>query len=187
MSNLFKVSMFFTSFIPLWITIIFKDVLSICSGEKYLFTEWMTIIVLMIFSVLSIIIVQKAIKDVKNNSGSSDYEILSAEQINGITSEFLLAYVLPLFAFDFTTWIGVVEFLVYFLVLLFLCVRNNNVYANLFLEFKGYRFFDCEMQLVVEPNTKPMKMTILSKKPLESKIGHVITVKVLNKPFYLGE
>lgn len=66
------------------------------------------------FSVLSIIIVQKAIKDVKNNSGSSDYEILSAEQINGITSEFLLAYVLPLFAFDFTTWIGVVEFLVYF-------------------------------------------------------------------------
>lgn len=187
MSNLFKVSMFFTSFIPLWITIIFKDVLSICSGEKYLFTEWMTIIVLMIFSVLSIIIVQKAIKDVKNNSGGSTYEVLSAERISGITSEFLLAYVLPLFAFDFTVWMGVAEFMVYYLILSFLCIRNNNVYANLLLEIKGYKFFDCNMQLVAEPNTQPVHMIVLSKAPLNSNIGNTTKVKSLNKPFYLGE
>ena len=70
----------------------------------------------------------------------NDYVIVSAVQEKGITSEFLLSYILPLFAFDFTLWSGCVEFLIYYVILAFLCIRNNNVYANLWLEVFGYKF-----------------------------------------------
>ena len=93
------------------------------------------------------------------------YKIVSAEQEKGVTSEFLLSYILPLFAFDFTKWVSVVEFLIYFLILAFLCVRNNNVYANLLFEVKKYKFYNCEMQWVAEVEATPISMTVISKKP----------------------
>lgn len=30
--------------------------------------------------------------------------------------------------------------------LAFLCIRNNNVYTNIWLEFKGYKMFLCELE-----------------------------------------
>jgi hypothetical protein len=123
MGNWFKVSMFFTSFIPLWITIVFKDVLSICSGEQCVYTEWRSIILIMMILALSVTIMVKGIKHIEKSSSSSPYKIIAVEKLNGLSSEYLLAYVLPSFAFDFTVWYGVVEFLVYFLILMFLCVK----------------------------------------------------------------
>lgn len=115
------------------------------------------------------------------------YKILSAEQEKGITSEFLLSYILPLFAFDFTRWVSVFEFLIYFVILAFLCVRNNNVYANLLFEIKRYKFYTCEMQWVAEPDTTPISMMVISKKPLTAHKGNTIEVAALNKPFYLSK
>lgn len=101
------------------------------------------------------------------------YKILSVEQKNGMTSEFLLSYILPLFAFDFTKWSSVAEFLIYFLILAFLCVRNNNVYANLLFEVKKYRFYTCEMQWVAEAEATPIPMMVISKMPLNAYKGKI--------------
>lgn len=187
MSNLFKFSMFFTSFIPLWITVIFKDVLSIYSNEKYVCTEWISIILIMIVLVMSITIMIKGIKTMEKSRGYSPYKIISVEKLNGLSSEYLLAYVVPLFAFDFTTWFGAVEFLVYFLILMFLCVKNNNVYSNLILEIQDYKFYNCELQNAIETQTPTICKTIISKQPLSSKNGHVIDIIELDSPFYLGK
>lgn len=113
------------------------------------------------------------------------YKVIDAKQEKGITSEFLLSYVLPLFAFDFTRWDGVVQFLIYFIVLAFLCYRNNNVYANIILELKKYKFYDCELIWSPEPNRKPIQAMVLSKNNLHSQKGNTIEIATLNKPFYL--
>ena len=59
--------------------------------------------------------------------------------------EFLVAYVLPLIAFDFKSLVGIVLFLIYFSVLAFLSIRNNYIYINIYLEFKKYKMYNCDI------------------------------------------
>lgn len=187
MNRLFKVAMFFTAFIPLWITVLFLDAMSIADKSNCnIGSEVIGISCIIIGLLLSAIIIFCSMRGVKDRDYAK-YKILAVEQEKGITSEFLLSYILPLFAFDFTRWVSVVEFLIYFLILAFLCVRNNNVYANLLFEVKKYKFFTCEMQWVAEADATPIQMTVISKKPLTAHKGNTIEVAALNKPFYLGK
>jgi len=113
------------------------------------------------------------------------YKVINVRQEKGITSEFLLSYVLPLFAFDFTQWDGVIQFLIYFIVLTFLCIRNNNVYANLVFEIKKYKFYDCELQWKAESNVDTINAMVISKENICSQKGNTIEIASLNKPFHL--
>lgn len=184
MGKLFKLAMFVTSFIPLWITVIFINSLSIINNDLNLWTESVSIGAIIIVNLLSILIIFKSIKSIKVSEYKS-YKILEVKQEKGITSEFLLSYVLPLFAFDFTRWDGVVQFLIYFIVLAFLCIRNNNVYANLIFEIRKYKFYDCELQWKPEPDVKPIQAMVISKENLCSQKGNTIDIAPLNKPFHI--
>ena len=184
MGKYFKIAMFFTSFLPLWITIIFIDGLSISRGNADLCTEKIGLILIIVAFIFSCFIIYGSMKKVK----VTDYKpflIESAIQEKGITSEFLLSYILPLFAFDFTSWESVVQFLIYFCVLAFLCIRNNNVYANLMFECRGYKFYTCELVWSPEPNSHPIQTIVISRSNLCANKGNTIQVAAFNKPFYL--
>lgn len=43
------------------------------------------------------------------------------------------------------------------------------------------------MQWVAEPDTTPISMRVISKKPLIAHKGNAIEVAALNKPFYLSK
>lgn len=58
-------------------------------------------------------------------------------------AEYLLSYILPLFAFDFTVWNGVVLFLIFFTILGFLCIKHNYFSVNIILEMAEFRFYNC--------------------------------------------
>ena len=133
MSNLFKVCMFVTSFIPLWISIFFIEVMSLIEKTKYFWSEIIMLTLIILVLPISIFVMIRFLGKKENEAGEP-YEIVNAKQEKGLTSEFLLSYILPLFAFDFTEWKSVVLFWIYFLILAFLCIRNDNVYANLVLE-----------------------------------------------------
>ena len=108
MNKVFKVAMFFTAFIPLWITVLFLDIMSICDRTNgYIGSEVIGIGCIIAGLLLSAIIIFCSMRGVKE-SDYAKYKILSVEQEKGITSEFLLSYILPLFAFDFTKWVSVV-------------------------------------------------------------------------------
>lgn len=184
MSNLFKVAMFITSFLPLWITVIFIDCLSIVRMQTHLYTEIIGLVVILIGTILSSIIIYWSLKTVKPTD-YKPYQIQNAVQEKGITSEFLLSYILPLFAFDFTVWENVIQFLIYFCILAFLCIRNNNVYANLIFEGQRYKFYTCELIWTPESTTPPIQTIVISRTNLCANKGNTIEVAPLNKPFYL--
>lgn len=73
-------------------------------------------------------------------------KIKKAIRAKELSSEFLLAYILPMIAFDFTKLKSVVLFVIYFSTLAFLCIRNNNVYTNIWFEFKGYKMYLCDLE-----------------------------------------
>ena len=91
-------------------------------------------------------------------------KITKARRANKLTAEFLLAYVLPMIAFDYSTWEGIVLFLVYFYVLSLLCIRNNNVYTNIFFELKDYKMYECDIECrILDKTSKHINCLVISK------------------------
>lgn len=165
MSRKFKWHMFFTSFLPLWFSIIIVELwnigindfikLNFSDGKavlRFLLNIKIEIIVIVILITLSIISVKYINKEIKKQEKSKNKEvgrILRTRRANKLSAEFLLAYILPMIAFDFNELDEVILFLIYFVVLSFLCIRNSNVYTNIFLEFKGYRMYECDIKCKV--------------------------------------
>lgn len=161
----FKWNMFFTSFLPLWFSIIVSDIWSIVvkvnkllasNTEKTPVTvksvlgsipiEIITMVLLLICSAVSIYAINDKIKIQQSADNLDHGTIKRAKRGNKLTAEFLLAYILPMIAFDYSDIKSILLFLIYFAVLTFLCIRNNNVYTNIFLEFKGYRMYECDIE-----------------------------------------
>lgn len=164
MDRRFKWNMFITSFIPLWLSIIVADIWSIVENgiknwsdkddiicnlaQIYRENSVSLLVILATFILLSISIcsVNRFLKDKRSSNELPKIKIKKAVRANTLSSEFLLAYILPMIAFDFTTVKSVVLFVVYFSVLSFLCIRNSNIYTNIWLEFKGYKMFLCDLE-----------------------------------------
>ena len=149
MANLFLVSLFHASFAPLWISILIKDYFSWqeeLSDKRIIFISAIIIVVLFLFSLIIIWLTLST----KDKDIFTTYEILSAEEENSLTSEFLLSYILPLFTFDFGTKEGLILFAVFYLTIGFLCYRHNAFTTSIVLELLGYRFYTCELKEELE-------------------------------------
>lgn len=161
MSTLAAFSMFFMSFLPLWFSIILIDVISICKSNSVLLVETISIIVILVLIAISIFILRLTL-DIKNRNGIQKYYLIKVEEKKSISAEFLLSYVLPLFAFDFTQWDGVVLFLIFFLFLAFFSIKYNYFSVNIYLECIGYSFYKCE--LLNEEDSIKILQNIVSRK-----------------------
>lgn len=164
MDKKFKWNMFITSFIPLWLSIIVADIWNIvdtgikkwscknsllCNLLEICKMSWVSIFVFLIILLLmlvSIHSINKFLKDKCSNDKPPKIKVKKAVRANKLSSEFLLAYILPMIAFDFTELKSVVLFVIYFAMLAFLCIRNSNVYTNIWLEFKGYKMYLCDLE-----------------------------------------
>ncbi len=145
MSLVTSFSMFFLSFAPLWVSILFIDVKSIIEKQTYIATEKYSVLIILILAIISLAILMLSFNK-RNNNGIQEFTIESVEEEKTLTAEYLLSYILPLFAFDFTVWHQVVLFLIFFFVLAFLCIRHNYFSVNILLEIFGYRFYRCILQ-----------------------------------------
>lgn len=170
---------YFSSFFPLWLSVLFLDIKSIAEGEPHICTEIISISVILLFSAFSFFVLKAAMSP-KDTNGSQVYTLKGAKEEKTITAEFLLSYILPLFAFDFTTWDGVVQFLVFFLVLAFLSIRHNHFSVNVLMELFGYRFYSCELE---NSDGKEIIKIVISRKILSSQIGAEIHIRSINNEY----
>lgn len=160
----FKWNMFITSFIPLWLSIIVADMWSVIDNGvknwsykndivrnltriyKENVVSLFVVLVVLILMLISIHSINRFLKDKLSNREPPQIRIKKAMRANKLSSEFLLAYILPMIAFDFTALKSVALFVIYFAMLAFLCIRNSNVYTNIWLELKGYKMFLCDLE-----------------------------------------
>ena len=156
----FKWDMFVTSFIPLWVSILIVDVCNYWAllkvstpfeGEFFslYLILFISIVIVIILVIVSLVGVNSFLKKLNASENNPKGKIIKAQRSNKLSSEFLLAYILPMIAFNFADLQNLIQFIVYFSVLAFLCIRNNNVYTNIFLEFKGYKIYTCNIECSV--------------------------------------
>lgn len=192
----FKWDMFVTSFIPLWFSIVVVDVWNIIllATDKWdnksnfvdnlamlLGGSWiqlLSIIVITILVLLSIIGINSFLnkKLTKDQTHLPKGKIEKATKANKLSSEFLLAYILPMIAFDFGNLQNLALFIIYFSVLAYLCIRNNNIYTNIFLEIKGYRIYTCDFAcMVLDREHTYHDSIVISKTDLTQEEGNEIS------------
>lgn len=150
--------MFVSSFLPLWISIGITLLWELIPQAKILFfvnydeaiaiwekmlLPYFGIIIISMMYFLSIIGISNFLNEERQDTRA---KISNVRRANHLSSEFLLSYVLPLVAFDFTELKDLLIFTLYFVTLAFICIRNGNFYVNIFLELKGYQLFYCDIQ-----------------------------------------
>lgn len=183
MGTVFRTAMFITSFLPLWVTIIIKNIAATLEGKETNRTVAIAVVAVIVITIfVANCIMWGGLSAVKRRP-SDKVTMKQATREKTLTTEYLLAYILPLFVFDFTSGWEVVQFLVYFLALAFLCIRNGNVYANILLELRGYRFYNCQVFFHSAQGVR--EVTILSRSNLDSQTYRGMGIGVLNKPVYL--
>nr|WP_317358000.1 hypothetical protein [uncultured Tyzzerella sp.] len=181
MNNIFKISMFITSFIPLWINIIILDLISIIRNKENILIEIFSIIIILGLNFICIIYIFYCINYIEKENNFNMYKISEVVHEKNMTSGYLFSYVLPLFIFDFTNWLGILQFSIYFFTLLFLCMRNNYVYINIIMEILGYKFFSCEIKM----SKDSIYAIVISNDELLNKSDSYIKLYDFNKPYYL--
>lgn len=181
MSKLFSLSLYHTSFLPLWISILFIDIKSILEHGDHLTTEIISVSCILISLLLAVVILLVALCT-KGQEGSSQQTLISVKEEKSITAEYLLSYILPLFAFDFTQWDQVVLFLIFYLTLGFLCVRHNFFSVNIMLELAYFRFYCCRLK---NEDNQETEQTILSHRRLNNCIGETLYLRSLNNEYKL--
>lgn len=167
--------MYYVSFFPLWIAIIFLDIKNIIIEEENLYTEIISIVLITSIFIFCCIMLREMIK---NKSNLQKYNVIKAKKAKDITIEYFLAYVLPLFAFDFTQWDGMVTFLIFFLFLGTLCTRHSYFTANVLLEIFKYDYYECTLK--VGDNVEVDSYVISSRK---LKGGDEIYLRKLNDDY----
>ena len=127
----FRWDMFVTSFIPLWVSIIVFNVWKIVENSigawnkksKYVENivncleksgvELCVTLVVILLVLISVRGINSFIKQLKSTTNNPKGTIIRATKANKLSSEFLLAYILPMIAFDFGEIKDIVLFVIY--------------------------------------------------------------------------
>lgn len=173
--------MFFLSFCPLWLSVLFIDIKSICEGSLNLWTEIISISLILVLTIASVIVLMLEINP-ENMNNCQDYEIITATEEKSITAEYLLSYILPLFAFDFTMWDEVVLFIVFFSFFAFLSIRHNHFSVNILLELLRYRFYSCELE---NEDGVTINKIVICRDILSAQIGGKISARSINNEYFV--
>lgn len=181
MTLILSFSMYFLSFAPLWLTVLFVDIKSLFEGGD---NKWTEIISITCILVMTLFALACMVFIFFKSSGDTleKYKLKKAKENKAITAEFLLSYILPLFAFDFTLWDGVVKFLIFFIVLGYLCIRHNYFSVNIILEVIGYKMYEC---ILINEDGCDKERIVISKQSLTIMGGYEISVKTINNEFLL--
>lgn len=177
----FSLGLYIVSFAPLWVAILFNDIVSLVQTDINHWTEWISIVSILIVFIMASIITYLGFRMAGNNTGCrKEYVLVNAVEEKTITSDMILTYVLPLIAFDFTKWDQMALFILFFGVLAFLCVRHNYYFVNVMLELvAGYRVYKC----VLKDSNGEKEQMVISRRKMNNFRNDEVCITTLNNEY----
>jgi len=178
---IFQLSMYYMSFVPLWISVIIMDAKSLWYDKTINpWTEYISIACIVICSILSFFVMRKGLNS-GNNQNRNQAELKEAKEEKFLIAEFLMAYIFPLFAFDFSEWVGVVLFLIFFGIFGWQCITHKYLCVNVVLDMMGYKVYDCKLN----DEGAEIEKKILSKRKLRSETNHSLVYTAINNDYVI--
>lgn len=183
MAKIFSLCMYFISFAPLWLSVAFIDIKSLVFNKEYVMTEKISLILIGIafFSCVVIIVVWMRLS--KGKEGGETGTVICAKENKLATIEFLLSYVLPLCAFNFAVWDGVVLFLLFFVIFGILNVKHNYFGMNIAFELMRFRLYECTIK---NDDDVDVQRIVVSQRNLCNSIGDTVFLKSINNEYKIN-
>ncbi|MDY6291568.1 MAG: hypothetical protein SPL86_08795 [Succiniclasticum sp.] len=175
-----QLSVYFLSFTPLWISVLFINAMSLVHGTKTPWAEKISIVGILILFFIAFIVMLRILKTDK--IGTRKYQLIEVIEEKFVTAEFLATFIMPLYAFDFTKWEDLVLFGFFFCIFGFLCVRHNYFCFNIILEVLNYKTYDCKL---IDERGNEVAQKIISKRNLKIYKNEEIFIKGLNNDYCL--
>ena len=161
----FKFSVFFVSYTPLWLSIIYIDLMNIFyHNTKSPWTERISITCILLAYLVFVPNMVRTLKKL-GKENSEKHKIIAVHEQKTASLEYILTFVLPMFAFEFTQWESCILFLLYFTVLSYLVLKHNLLVASIVLELLQYQFYDVTIE---NGYGKESTREVISKKHLEN-------------------
>lgn len=176
---IFQLSMYYLSFLPLWISVLIMDGKSLWYDKtRNPWTERISLVCIVVSCVISYLVMCNELKadDTQNKSQAL---LLEAKEEKFLIAEFLMAYIFPLFAFEFTQWDGVVLFLIFFCIFGWQCIIHNYLCVNVVLDLMDFRVYNCKLN---KTGTE-IEKKILSRRKLRSKSNIDLVYTAINNDF----
>ena len=175
----FAICMYYLAFTPLWILVILTDIFSIMDNEADLYTEKTSIPFLFGAFLVALHIVRKELTSEKVDN-VQPMHLKNVKEEKFAAAEFMMSFVFPMFAFDFTKYQGVLLFSVFFLIFGWLCIKHNYFCVNVVLEIMKYKIYDCECA-----NTDKIKYAkkILSNRSLIEQSNTMVLTRRINNEY----
>ena len=145
MSHRFSFEFSVLSFLPLWASVLIVCIRGVATRNQPIGTE---IALLVVVSTLLVVSGWEVMRDFRMKNPPAD-EIESGlvvekcEKQKTVTTEYLLACVLPLYTFDFTSWCSVLQFATVIGTIILLYAKHYELPPNVVLELCGYSRYKC--------------------------------------------
>lgn len=177
----FSLGLYIVSFAPLWLAILFTDIVSLVETDTNHWTEWISIVSILIAFIIGSIITYLGFRMAEHNTSCrKEFVLVNAVEEKTITSDMILTYVLPLIAFDFTKWDQMALFILFFGILAFLCVRHNYYFVNVMLELvAGYRVYKC----VLKDSNGEKEQMVISRRKMNNFRNDEVCITTLNNEY----
>ena len=145
MSHRFSFEFSVLSFLPLWFSILIACIQSVVIRNQPIGTEMALLIAVPAVLVISVLEIFRIFHDRK--PPPEDFEeglvVVECAKQKTVTTEYILACVLPLYTFNFTNWCSVLQFTTVIGTIVLLYAKYYELPPNIVLELMGYSRFKC--------------------------------------------
>lgn len=145
MSHRFSFEFSVLSFLPLWGSILIACIQSVVNRNQPIGTELALLVAVPAVLVIFGLEISRIFRDRKPPPEDFEEGLVVAQCVKQktVTTEYILACVLPLYTFNFTNWCSVLQFTTVIGTIVLLYAKYYELPPNIVLELMGYSRFKC--------------------------------------------
>lgn len=190
MTKFFKLVSILSTFLPVWVIVVFKLVLEIIFNLKiinvYFYIYLSLVCIFLVFSVILTLILILFLKTDKKRVGQNfNVEVMNVDKKN-FSTDFLVAYLLPLLSFFNTDnnpkidLINLFVCVVLLIIISFLAYKESYIFINIIIVLLNYKQYIVNVKILYEGNEYFKNYIWITKNNLENMKHNTTNIKVID-------
>jgi uncharacterized membrane protein YhdT len=150
----YKILLFLSSYTPLFLILLLKVTSQLVDNyqeteqiviKSFLLANWVSILVLVILFLIIVfpnIILGLILKDTKRTNNPKQVKVRSVNKMNHIYMEYLISYIIPFLAFDFSDFFDMSALMLLIVTIGIIYINSDLLYININFNIRGYNLYN---------------------------------------------
>ena len=150
----YKILLFLSSYTPLFLILLLKVTSQLVDNyqeaeqiviKNFLIANWVSILVLSILFLIIVfpnIILGLILKETKKTNNPKHVKVKSVNKMNHIYMEYLISYIIPFLAFDFSDFFDMTALMLLITTIGIIYINSDLLYININFNIRGYNLYN---------------------------------------------